>query len=196
METVDVELQSVSKKISNLFKQKGSVTSDQIIDVSKSALRTGIIAVREILLGLLKLVKTLLQKLAQVGNAHIEIPIFTWLYKKINNGRALTLFDAISLVIAVPTTVFAKLITGKTPPERPGLDAVMLGNLMSDDASLSEQVKTDFSILKVEITICRRRIPHRRLLRLPRIERRKSPPLSRSPHRPRKFRSLDRDLQS
>ena len=84
---------------------------------------------------------------------HQSIPIFTWLYKKISHGHDLTLLDAVSLFVAVPTTVFAKLITGKAPPQVPNLDSQMMGKLLAGDMTVSAQVRIDFNILKAEIAV-------------------------------------------
>lgn len=63
------------------------------------------------------------------------------------------MFDAVSLVIAIPTTVFAKVITGKAPPQIPNMDSQLLGRLLSGDGALDSKVKSDFAILKAEITV-------------------------------------------
>ena len=53
----------------------------------------------------------------EYGNKEIDIPIFSPLSKKISGGHESTVFDAVSLLVAIPTTVLIKCVTGKTPPK-------------------------------------------------------------------------------
>lgn len=152
MAKLDAQLSKIGSDITSAFK-KDSVGVTDMMKISKSLLLAGVSAVRGVIKGLLGLLKGLIRKLSELGNAEIDIPIFSWLYKKITKGHALTLFDAISLIIAIPTTVFAKLITGKAPPTFVELDAPMLKGLMENDESIEAQTKTDFAIFKAEVAI-------------------------------------------
>ncbi|KAL1876851.1 hypothetical protein VTK73DRAFT_9153 [Phialemonium thermophilum] len=153
MTKLDEQLSLLGNGFTAAFKKEGGVDGNDIINIAKPLLKSGIIAVRAIVKGLLQLMKTLVLKIQELGNAEIDIPIFSWLYQKITKGHALTLFDAISLVVAIPTTVCAKLITGKAPPKVENLDAPLLKKLVEDDRSLSENIKTDFDVFKAEVTI-------------------------------------------
>ena len=153
MKDIGKQLEGVGTTIMDLFGKDGSITAEKLIQVGKAALKAGVNSVRSIIKALLKLVANLILKIRDLGNTPINIPIFTWLYKQINNGNELTLFDAISLVIAVPTTVFAKLITGKAPPKLPNMNATMLGQLLFGDSAVDEQTKVNFNILKIEVAV-------------------------------------------
>lgn len=153
MAKLDAQLSLLGSNFTTAFKKEGGVDGNDIINVAKPLLKSGIIAVRAIVKGLLQLMKSLVLKISDLGNAEIDIPIFSWLYKKITKGHALTLFDAISLVVAIPTTIFAKLITGKAPPRLENLDGPLLKQLVEDDESLSEDIKADFAVFKTEVAI-------------------------------------------
>lgn len=153
MQTINDKLQAVGKEVVDLFQQDGSITPHQILKVGKDALKAGVDTVREIIKMLIELVANLILQLRDLGNKAIEIPIFTWLYREISGGHDLTLFDAVSLVIAVPTTVFAKLITGKAPPQIPNMDSQLLGKLVEGDQTLDNQVRSDFAIFKAEVVV-------------------------------------------
>lgn len=153
MKAIGEQLLAVGKEALTLFQDGGKITAYQLINVGKTALKAGVNSVRKIIKALIELVATLLIKFQTLGNKPINIPIFTWLYKQISGGHDLTLFDAVSLVIAVPTTIFAKLITGKAPPKIPNLNAELLGNILDDDKSVSQTVKSDFEILKAEMVV-------------------------------------------
>lgn len=149
---LDDQLSKIGSDITNLFKKEGSINANDVIDVCKSLLKAGITAVRGIVKGLLKLVKVFISKLSQLGNAEIDIPIFSWLYKKITKGHALTLFDAISLIVAIPTTIFSKLITGKAPPKFEKMDAHLMKKLV-EGGDVDDQVKNDWAVLRAEIAV-------------------------------------------
>ena len=90
----------------------------------------------------MKLVEILITKVKGIGNAEIDMPIFPWLYWKISGGYPLTLFDAISLILALPTIIFSNLVTGKPSSTINGMDAPLL----KSDAELPDGTRIDFAI--------------------------------------------------
>ncbi|KAF5655281.1 hypothetical protein F25303_689 [Fusarium sp. NRRL 25303] len=142
----------LGQDITMLFMKNGSINGDGIIKVSKSIVKAGIASVRAIVIGLLRLVKVFVQKLSELGNAEINIPIFSWVYKKVSGGHALTLFDAVSLIIAIPTTIFAKLITGKAPPTFASMDAKLIEGLI-EGKGVPDSTKTDWTIFCGEVIV-------------------------------------------
>lgn len=148
---LDDALSQVGAGITDLFKKEGSIDGNDVMNVSKNMLKAGIAAVQSVIKGLLKLVKIFIGKLSDLGNAEIDIPIFSWLYKKITNGHALTLFDAISLIMAIPTTI-SKLITGKAPPTFKDMDATLMKGLVKGEV-VNSQVKTDWAVFRAEVPV-------------------------------------------
>jgi hypothetical protein len=133
-----------------LFSKQGSITAGDFMRLSKDVIKLGIQTIRGLVSSLLRLVIMLLKKIGEYGNRAIEIPIFSALYKLIAQ-HDLTLFDAISLILAIPTTIFMKIITGNKPPTLPGLNGKMLGQIIlgpsTDGQAASPQMILDFNLL-------------------------------------------------
>ncbi|KAG0374867.1 hypothetical protein BGX24_009826 [Mortierella sp. AD032] len=65
---------------------------------------------QHIVVGFLKVTNLIVSTLKTAINTPLNILLLSPLYKKMTNGKELTLLDAISLLIAIPTTVMYKLI--------------------------------------------------------------------------------------
>lgn len=144
-----------SKLGDDLFKafKAGSLEMNTVMTMSARLLKTGVVAVRVFVKGLLSLVKSLFVMLSHIGNASIDIPVFSWLYKKISGNHDLALFDGIALIISIPTTVISKAITGKSPPTFKDLDAPLLEKLVEGDTSVSPQISTDWTVFQAELVL-------------------------------------------
>ena len=75
---------------------------EKLVDILFDALTVGISLVRDL------------------ANKVIEIPIITWLWKKIARGEPLTLLNFCALLIAIPTTVLYKAKKKRAPPKLKG----------------------------------------------------------------------------
>lgn len=121
--------------------------------ICKDVIKVGIETIRGVVTALLKLVKMLLEKISQYGNASINIPIFSSLYKLIAQ-HDLTIFDAVSLILAIPTTIFMKIITGHKPPTLLDLNGTKLGQIvLGDEPKISPDIQLDFNTLTAGITV-------------------------------------------
>lgn len=69
---------------------------------------------RSIVVKVLDIAKILFNGLLSLLDAPLEIPIISWIYKKIT-GSKLTILDLVCLIGAIPTTIAYKLVTGKSP---------------------------------------------------------------------------------
>lgn len=152
MTRINDELSDLGQRLIKLFKKDGAVKGNDLINFSKPLLKTGLVVARSIARGIMQLVRGLLSLLTRVGNAEIEIPIFSWLYKKVSGGHAFTLFDAVALIVAIPTTIFAKLITGTAPPTFEKMDKHTLKTILEDDG-VDTQLKGNFNIFIAEVMI-------------------------------------------
>jgi len=152
IQKLDKQLREIGTNVTELFKKEGSINSDDLMRLGKSLLKAGLTTVRGIVKGLLGLVKLFVTKVGDLINAEIEIPIFTWLYKLITKGHALTLIDAISLIIAIPTTIFAKLITGKAPPSFENMDGKLMKKL-TEGGEVTDDVKRDWAVFRAEVAV-------------------------------------------
>ena len=50
----------------------------------------------------------------------IDMPVFTWLWKLVAQGRPFNLGNFISLLVAIPSTLVYKVVRGKAPPKLKG----------------------------------------------------------------------------
>lgn len=99
---------------------------------------------KSLLVDMVKGTKTLAGLLLDAGKFGIEtfqgiltqpinMPVFSSLYKQfISNGKDLTILDALAFVIAIPATIFSKLVTQEAPPKIPrGRFSSILSNLVN-----------------------------------------------------------------
>lgn len=114
--------------------------TDDIIDSICDSLRNLVDA-------FLKCIKFILKSIKTMGNATINIPIFTALWKKLTNGRDFTLFNCVALITAVPASVLHKMtvVCRKDPPKLSGkvTEAVFKQYVENDsalDAELSKEI--------------------------------------------------------
>ncbi|KAL9106679.1 MAG: hypothetical protein Q9227_008331 [Pyrenula ochraceoflavens] len=150
LDKLQKDVLQVSQDIAQMFKKNGAINGDDVLKVSKSVLKVAVNAIRGLVTSILRLVRKLCDEIVSLGNKAIKIPIFSALWKKIS-GSDLTIFDAISLIIAIPTTLMAKLTTGKKPPKIEGLDRKLMKRVLDKDPTLDSQVSYDLSVLKAEI---------------------------------------------
>ncbi|NOK31667.1 hypothetical protein HMI49_00435 [Corallococcus exercitus] len=85
-------------------------------------------AMQELLLGLCEVLGDLSQALLQdVLLRPFNIPVLSWLYKKLTGEEQLTMLGALSLLAAIPVTIVYKLLTGKAPvPQQPASSQLQL----------------------------------------------------------------------
>ncbi|KAI1169625.1 hypothetical protein F4777DRAFT_201781 [Nemania sp. FL0916] len=128
---VDKELESIAQKHQNDIKSRNkqvvddyhptgarSLSAKSALDQVSTNFLTGCIdGVENLVDMLLKLIATIINKFKDIINAPIQVPIFSWLYKTfISGGHDLTILDVLALLIAIPATIVAKILTGKKPP--------------------------------------------------------------------------------
>lgn len=152
LDKLQKEVNSVCIDIAQLFKKEGGISGGDVIKLSKGVLKVALSTIRGLVTSILRLVRKLCDEVIKLGNASIKIPIFSALYKKIA-GHELTLFDAISLIIAIPTTLMAKVVTGEKPPQVPGLDRTLMKRIIDGDGTVDQNVSYSFDVLKAEIVL-------------------------------------------
>ena len=119
IDDLQTDVQKLIDDIQKAFGNSDSSVSitDALTVIGQDLAVTILDVIKNIVDGLVKLIAQLLKWLADVGNATINIPVFSALYREITDGHELTAFDAICLVIAVPTTLLAKAVTGNALPD-------------------------------------------------------------------------------
>ncbi|MEU8148901.1 hypothetical protein [Nonomuraea sp. NPDC048901] len=71
-------------------------------------------SIENVLIAAINVLAELVEGILEILNATIEIPVLSWLYKKIS-GNDLSLLDAACLVAAIPVTIGYKLIADAAP---------------------------------------------------------------------------------
>lgn len=111
-EIIEAAIQSLQTEIIN-----------QIHDLNWTQLAKALVAIiadallqtiENILLALIELFAALTKDVLDLLNATLDIPVISWLYKKIS-GDDLSLLDLYCLLSAIPATIIYKLVTEETP---------------------------------------------------------------------------------
>jgi hypothetical protein len=120
------------------------VTTEDLLTTGSNFLVGVLEVVKQFAISVTKLVKKLLDVIKELGNAKIDLPIFSWLYYELT-GHDLTLFDAVCLVIAIPATIIIKAITRKAPPKFPNMNGKLLRQLITGSNEVPAATKVDFN---------------------------------------------------
>lgn len=93
----------------------GELTVEEIIRAVVGIIADALLeSVENVLLAAVDVLAALVEGVADALNATIEIPVISWMYRKVA-GAHLSLLDATCLVAAIPVTIGAKLVTGSAP---------------------------------------------------------------------------------
>ncbi|KAK3373917.1 hypothetical protein B0T24DRAFT_527345 [Lasiosphaeria ovina] len=108
-------ISSLAGNIKDLL--SGTHDSSKIITaIGTETVDLGLGMLADIVDAILGMLDKILSLLNTLGNAEVEVPIFTALWKRATKGRPLTLLNFFSLVLAVPATILYKLVFGTKPP--------------------------------------------------------------------------------
>ncbi|KAF8803251.1 hypothetical protein BYT27DRAFT_7195849 [Phlegmacium glaucopus] len=122
----------INKTIAKAWKAKGSTSvKDVLTEITFDIVLLILDAVRGVALAVVGVGASIIALLRKILTAEINVPILTPLFKLIAGGRKLTLLNAISLLIAVPVTIVAKIVTGEKPKKITGFkyDDMVAGKL-------------------------------------------------------------------
>ncbi|KAF8253324.1 hypothetical protein K440DRAFT_657303 [Wilcoxina mikolae CBS 423.85] len=113
---------TLGSDIVELFNVNSTLSVDQIFEKLGSDILVSFIrALRTISVGIIRLMADIIRDVQAIINKAIDIPILTPLYKLISGGSDLTLLDAFALLVAIPSTILYKALTGKKPSEIGGI---------------------------------------------------------------------------
>ena len=118
LENLREDVEKIGDDALNLFKNSDTKISIQqgLKLVGEDIATTFVDVIKNIVEGVLKLMRDLLRWISDMGNAPIDIPVFSALWRRISGGHELTAFDAICLVLAIPATLICKTVTMKALP--------------------------------------------------------------------------------
>jgi hypothetical protein len=148
-EGIQAALGDLCDKIGESFFGNGkSIDLDVIFTILGDILTSCVDGVAAIVDKILELAAKFIKLMNEYGNKEIKIPIFSALYKRVSGGKELTVFDAVCLLIAIPTTVLIKIVTGKAPPKLPSIDIKFVKAINDpNDNSLTKQTRIDYNTL-------------------------------------------------
>ncbi|GJJ76408.1 hypothetical protein EMPS_08767 [Entomortierella parvispora] len=110
---MEIDLTKVLEELAVLTKSSQSFSlADVFTRVGTDLVSTMLDLLRDIVTGFLKLTETIISTVRTSINTPLNIPLLSPLYKE-KTGKDLTILDAISLLLAIPTTVICKILTGK-----------------------------------------------------------------------------------
>ncbi|WP_223642052.1 hypothetical protein [Corallococcus sp. EGB] len=123
VQTVEDILSDVATSVKELLQgvqtlaQQGNLSLHAIVKlIAGEAGKALLSAMRDLVLGLCEVVEDLTQAIIQdVLLRPFNIPVITWLYKKLTGEEQLTMLSALSLLTAIPLTIVYKLLTGEAP---------------------------------------------------------------------------------
>ncbi|KAL8867094.1 MAG: hypothetical protein Q9174_005883 [Haloplaca sp. 1 TL-2023] len=148
---IQAELVKLCDALSDKFFGTGKkIDVDVMFTILGDVLTGAIDGVAEIVDTLMSFAIKFIKLIKEYGNKEIKIPIFSPLYKKVSGGHELTVFDAVSLLVAIPTTVLIKCVTGKAPPKfSEKIDSSFLRRIHNTkDSTISKQTRIDYNTLK------------------------------------------------
>ena len=124
---IQEEVEIITKTVVNVgkdlveFLNPSNYSVHELINKIEGDLVNGMIDALEKLVDILFDVLTVgISLVRDLANKVIEIPIITWLWKKIARGEPLTLLNFCALLIAIPTTVLYKAKKKRAPPKLKG----------------------------------------------------------------------------
>lgn len=115
MEAIADEIATVARTLIRDY-EAGTLTFGEIVKLlSKTLVETVVEALKTIADGLFAVAETLLALLDDSLFGEIHIPLLTPLYELVSGGSEMSLVDGLSLLAAIPTTIFYKVVAGEAP---------------------------------------------------------------------------------
>ncbi|KAG9024016.1 hypothetical protein FRB95_012215 [Tulasnella sp. JGI-2019a] len=135
-EGIENRTEEFGQRFIKLFKKEGSISVKNIMDFFAGELLHAIIqTIKDVVLGVMSLGKVILQGVKDIINSQIDIfGIFGGLFKKL--GITLpSWLDVLSIVVAIPVNILAKIITGEDPKRIQNFSAKAMIEGQLDEAS-------------------------------------------------------------
>lgn len=116
--------EALSKRFVELFQKEGSLSVSNVMEFFVGEIIHLLIqTIKSIVMGVMNLGRTLLQGVKDVLNSEIDFfGIFGGLFKKLGI-KLPSWLTVLSFVVAIPVTIFAKIITGEKPKRIAAFDA-------------------------------------------------------------------------
>ncbi|KAF7556288.1 hypothetical protein G7Z17_g1483 [Cylindrodendrum hubeiense] len=134
LEQADQLASRLADNISDLFSSSTNLSIGDLLAKLGFDLLDDVLGVIESLItSILGCLGDLIVEVADKINKPIQIPVLSALYRKINRGNDLTILDAACLVMAVPTTIIFKVVSGQSPTELEGIESLTRPNALRSE---------------------------------------------------------------
>jgi hypothetical protein len=136
-------VEDLGKDLAQLFQDSDMSVGDMFSQLGSDLLANTLEIIKTLIQALVSVVAKLVLVIKSFGNAQLSTGFLNSLYRWITRGSDLTLFDAIALVIAIPSTQIIKIVTGAKPPNLGKIDKNLFRAMSSskdDSASQSSAV--------------------------------------------------------
>ncbi|UZP32228.1 hypothetical protein NXS19_000044 [Fusarium pseudograminearum] len=132
-------VEDLGKDLAQLFQDSDMSIGDMFSKLGSNLLANTLDIIKKLTQALVSVVAKLVLVIKRFGNAQLSSGFLNSLYRWITRGSDLTLFDAIALVIAIPSTQIIKIVTGAKPPSLGAIDKNLFKAMVSSkDESASE----------------------------------------------------------
>ena len=112
---IESDVQNIANDIQNLLTTK--TDTDQIYaKLGSDLITTALDTMQAVVDTILEALELILQKLGDVSSSGIQVPVFSALWSLITDGEQFSVINCLSLILAVPTTLLFKTVTGSPPP--------------------------------------------------------------------------------
>ncbi len=120
-QTIEIYAEQMGQNLGQVFSPSTTSTSAYEL-ISQTLINAAIDTTQSVLDTLIDALGLVVSQLQSLGNKPIQLPIFTALWDKISHGRPLTVFNAFSLILAIPATVLYKAARNSAPPSLRGMN--------------------------------------------------------------------------
>ncbi|KAI5461885.1 hypothetical protein BGZ63DRAFT_424737 [Mariannaea sp. PMI_226] len=143
---------AIGQDVSDLF-TPSTTSSDAFNRLKLDLINAAVDTTQNVLDLLIDALSLVLTQFKDLGNKSIQIPIFTALWNSIAGGRDFTVFNAFSLLLAIPITLLYKVIKGAAPPSLKGMDKTTFASYVNGSLTDNEDEDLGLGITRSQIKI-------------------------------------------
>ncbi|KAL2679041.1 hypothetical protein Neosp_009797 [[Neocosmospora] mangrovei] len=122
----------LAKDIAILFKEDKNLSQEALLSRLGGNLLVNILEiVKKLLQAIVSVVAKLVLVIKAFGNMKLSGGFLNSFYKFISKGKDLTLFEAVALLIAIPSTFIIKIVTGAKTPTFEKIDSNLLESIIA-----------------------------------------------------------------
>ncbi|KAF7557530.1 hypothetical protein G7Z17_g514 [Cylindrodendrum hubeiense] len=144
--------EDLGKDLAELFQDSDMSIGDMFSKLGSNLLVNTLDIIKKLIQALVSVVAKLVVAIKSFGNAQLSSGFLNTLYRWITRGSDLTLFDAIALLIAIPSTQIIKIVTGAKPPSLGLIDKNLFETMISSEDKPSSEITVASKQQKKDVT--------------------------------------------